>query len=315
MRRPPLARRIADRLPVPILLLLLPLAGCELPFAPGADDYPAELLARKGRLVSVTSRETGRTDELVLRDVTLRASTGLVARLRVRTPLGADADPRAVVLLLGGVDRGGDAIDLIPPGLPQVGAALWYPDALDADDAADALRRLETLTELVLDIPASLLLALDYLAALPETDAARIAVVGASFGGFFVPSAAVADERIANVGLLYTGGDLAALLAAHLEAEVPPAAAVLGGELATLRLQRLEPVRYVGAISPRPVLLVNGLRDDLVVRESAEALIRATRQPKDVVWLDTGHLDPDDEPLLRELVDTALARLPVLRAP
>lgn len=303
--------RIPHSIPV---LGLAALLACELPLAPGTEDYAAELLERKGRIASVSSEVASTTAQHEYRDFRVTSTSGLVAEGRIRVPIDAGPDDRrATVLILGGIDRGAGAIDLIREGLPQVGAALWYPEELDAEDAAEALQKLETLTGLAWDIPASVLLALDYLVTLPQVDPERLAVVGASFGGFFAPAAAATDARIANLGLLYTGGDLAALLAAHLEDEVPPAAAILGAEMAVLRLQQLEPVRYVGDVSPRHVLLVNGEHDDMVVRESAEALIRATREPKDVVWLPTGHLDPEDDPLLQELVDTALARMPVVQ--
>ena len=290
------------------------LGACELPFAPGTDDYVAELLRRKGEIADVVSEVTDTAVGHRIHDFRITSTSGLEVRGRLRLPDEAGAkDPRAAVLILGGIDRGGDAITLIRDGLPQVGAALWYPEALDAEDAAEALRNLETLKDVAWDIPASVLLTLDYLVGLPAVDPDRLALVGASFGGFFAPVAAATDPRVTNLGLLYAGGDLAGLLAAHLEEEIPPPAAILGADLASLRLQRLEPVRYVGAVSPRPVLLVNGLYDDLVVRASAQALIRATRQPRDVVWLPTGHLDPDNEPLLQEIVDTALARMPVLQ--
>lgn len=295
-------------------LLLGAVLACDLPFAPGTEDYAAELLARKGRIADVEDVVTDTRPGHVVRDFRITSTSGLVVRGRLRVPTDAGpTDRRPTVLILGGVNRGADAITLIRDGLPQVGAALWYPEELDAEDAAEALRNLDRLTDVAWDIPASVLLALDYLVTLPAVDTSRLALIGASFGGFFAPAAAATDPRIANLGLLYAGGDLAALLAAHLEEEIPPAAAILGAEMAALRLQRLEPVRYVPDVAPRPVLLVNGLYDDVVVRESARALIRATVPPKDVVWLPTGHLDPDNEPLLQELVDTAVARMPVLR--
>ncbi len=306
------------RSPGEMILAMLLLVGmhpaCDLPYAPATEDYAEELEARKGELLTVVSETADSTATLVVRDFTLTSTSGLVVRGKVRVPRDASAsDRRPAVLILGGIQRGADAITLFRDTLPQVGAALWYPEALDAEDAADALRNLETLEEVAWDIPASALLALDYLLTLPEVDPGRVAAVGASFGGFFIPAAAAADARFVSLGLLYTGGDLAGLAAAHLDRRLPPAAAVLGAEMAMLRLQRLEPVRYVGDVAPRPVLLVNGLRDDLVVRTSAEALIRATNPPKDVIWLPTEHLDPDNEALLQELVDTALARLPGVR--
>jgi hypothetical protein len=290
------------------------LVACELPFAPGTGDYAGELLRRKGEIADVVSEVTDSGPGHRIHDFLIRSTSGLEVRGRLRVPDDAGPDDRrAAAVILGGIQRGADAITLVRDSLPQVAAALWYPERLDAEDAADALRNLEGLKEVAWDIPASVLLTMDYLVSLPSVDPDRLALVGASFGGFFAPVAAATDPRIANLGLLYAGGDLAALLAGHLEDQLPPSVAILGAEMAVLRLQRLEPIRYVGDVSPRPVLLVNGMYDDLILRESARALIRATGQPRDVVWLPTGHLDPDNEPLLKEIVDTALARMPVLQ--
>jgi hypothetical protein len=44
-----------------------------------------------------------------------------------------------------------------------------------------------------------------------------------------------------------------------------------------------------------------------------ESLFDAAREPKTLIWLRTGHLMPTDSVLIRALVDTALARLPILR--
>jgi hypothetical protein len=46
-----------------------------------------------------------------------------------------------------------------------------------------------------------------------------------------------------------------------------------------------------------------------------ESLYDAAREPKTLIWLRTGHLLPTDSVLIRALVDTALARLPILNHP
>ena len=75
----------------------------------------------------------------------------------------------------------------------------------------------------------------------------------------------------------------------------------------------LAPERFVGAIAPRPVLMVNGIDDPQIPAAAVRTLYDALRPPRELIWLRTGHLMPDDTLLVRALVDTALARLPVLR--
>ena len=76
--------------------------------------------------------------------------------------------------------------------------------------------------------------------------------------------------------------------------------------------RRGSPERYVARIAPRPIVMVNGIDDPQMPRTAVEALYDAAREPKALVWLHTGHLEPTDSALIRALVDTALARLPVL---
>jgi hypothetical protein len=46
--------------------------------------------------------------------------------------------------------------------------------------------------------------------------------------------------------------------------------------------------------------------------KAVRALYAAAREPKSLIWLTTGHLLPTNKTLIRALVDTTLARLPVL---
>jgi len=52
----------------------------------------------------------------------------------------------------------------------------------------------------------------------------------------------------------------------------------------------VDPETVIGAISPRPVLLINGALDPVVPPIHAERLYQAAREPKSLVVLpDTGH--------------------------
>ena len=77
----------------------------------------------------------------------------------------------------------------------------------------------------------------------------------------------------------------------------------------------LAPERFIGLIAPRPVVMVNGIDDPQMPAEAARVLYAAARPPKSITWLRTGHLMPTDSALIRTLVDTAFAQLPVLHAP
>ncbi len=56
------------------------------------------------------------------------------------------------------------------------------------------------------------------------------------------------------------------------------------------------PANYIGRISPRPLLMINGTHDtDHVKETSAEPLYRLAKPPKLILWADTGHQLPTEE--------------------
>jgi fermentation-respiration switch protein FrsA (DUF1100 family) len=69
-------------------------------------------------------------------------------------------------------------------------------------------------------------------------------------------------------------------------------------------LRPLEPERTVGAIAPRPVLVVASGDDSWVPRESVERLFAAAREPKRMAWFGGAHLRTGDAELMAALNDT-----------
>jgi fermentation-respiration switch protein FrsA (DUF1100 family) len=70
-----------------------------------------------------------------------------------------------------------------------------------------------------------------------------------------------------------------------------------------------DPVKYVGRISPRPVLLQNGKADTVVAPAAAQALQDAARPPKTVLWYEGDHLGKTrdlDMPLTTRVLADAL---------
>jgi len=61
-------------------------------------------------------------------------------------------------------------------------------------------------------------------------------------------------------------------------------------------LSLADPIYYVDRISPRPLLMINGLKDNIVPKKTAEALFNAACEPKEIFWFESGHGDmPQDE--------------------
>jgi dienelactone hydrolase len=105
-------------------------------------------------------------------------------------------------------------------------------------------------------------------------DPKRIALIGVSRGGQLSLIVGGADKRFATV---------LALIAGHfdgLETGHHPAAC---------------PANYIGRISPRPLLMINGNLDaDYNRKLSVESLQRLAREPKQFTWHEEGHTLPPE---------------------
>ncbi len=119
--------------------------------------------------------------------------------------------------------------------------------------------------------------AYDYLVQERHADPKRIVLAGHSRGAELALIVGGADKRLAAVVALY-GGHFDALETGH-----HPAACG---------------ANYIGHISPRPLLMVNGTQDNDFFRESSVLpMQRLAREPHQFIWVETGHTLPPPETL------------------
>lgn len=251
--------------------------------------------------------------------VRISSDAGLVATGRLLCPerasdSGATRRRYPAVLLNDGRELDSRAVDYLPRDFGDVVVlSLDYPSALPLEiHLTDALLHGERLREAAEHVPSLFSLGAAYISGRADVDSTRIAIAATSFAVPFAVIAAAIDTRFRNVALIYGAGDLDRVLAANLTLR-PRALRQAAAWLATRPFRELEPERYAALIAPRPLVMVNGIDDPQMPRDAVEALYAAAREPKSLVWLRTGHLMPTDSVLIRALVDTALARLPVLR--
>jgi dienelactone hydrolase len=118
---------------------------------------------------------------------------------------------------------------------------------------------------------------IDYLLHEQGADPRRIALVGFSRGAQLAYIVGAVETRFRAVAALY-GGHFDAWETGHL-----PAACG---------------ANYIGHISPRPLLLMNGTQDsDYDKATSVDPMHALARAPVDVIWLETGHTMPPGEAL------------------
>jgi fermentation-respiration switch protein FrsA (DUF1100 family) len=185
----------------------------------------------------------------------------------------------AALLLHGYTSRKEMMSDSIGRALLAVGIATlaidlpMHGERLPAGTRRTGMQPLELMRNWKLAL-AEASLGLRYLAARPEVDGARLALVGYSLGSYLGVSVAARDRAVRAV-VLAAGGDLPADLpfGMMVRAVIDPASAV----------RKLEGT---------PLLMVHGRRDRTVTPDQAKRLFEAAREPKEIRWWDAGHYLP-----------------------
>lgn len=270
--------------------------------------------ARTGGLVRVDTLDVKHERGMLNQEVALVSATGLRVRVAVRrpTPVPGDTTRRMLFLLLGGQERGRGAAALVADTRGTVVASFDYP--FDGDHRAKGLAvvsQVPSIRRALYDSPPAVTLVLDYLLGHPDVDAARVELVGASFGASFATIAAARDTRVTRLWIAHGGGKPFAMINAGLEREISfaPLRWPVAG-LATLLASgpRFAAERWVGRVSPRPVVMLNALEDERIPRASVDALWNAAREPRVQVWLPGPHMQGNRQEVLRALVDTVMTR-------
>lgn len=123
--------------------------------------------------------------------------------------------------------------------------------------------------------------ALDYLLTRKDVDRKHLGLLGYSMGAMMGAILGGVDERI-GAFVLCVGGDMVRPNISR----APVAARPL--------LEAVSPSYYVGHISPRPLLMINGRQDVVVNADASKLLQTAAREPKEILWVDSGHIIPAD---------------------
>ncbi len=141
--------------------------------------------------------------------------------------------------------------------------------------------------------------ALAFLSQQPEIRACPYGIYGASMGASVALMVAAQDERIGAIAVEGSYTDLHESLRRHLGLLYGlPAVPFVWFVALTYRLRfgvwpsRVSPLAAIRAVSPRPVLLIQGMMDTRTPPDATRRLFDAAREPKDL-WIlqGAGHLD------------------------
>lgn len=136
-----------------------------------------------------------------------------------------------------------------------------------------------------------------------DIDEDRIYLWGLSFGSMCSASIMAYEPRLKAAVFTVGAGDLNRMFK---ESSALDEIGVMKGPVSLLMaslLKPLEPTRYIGQISPRPVFFQNALQDQVIPRACAEALHNAADEPKTVTWYDVDHEGTDEENIVHIMTE------------
>jgi dienelactone hydrolase len=292
-----------------LLLSLLATAGwLAWQTRPKHDHFAARRAAMAGASVEAERSEAG---GYVSQAVRVQGDNGLAVDLRVLRPAGGGRWP--LMILLGGHRTGRDAVNLLGAPGPFVVAALDYPYAGPERPrgVSQSLATIPAARRALLDTPPAVWLALDWLVAQPWVDPARVELVGVSLGVPFAAVAGALEPRFGRVWLIHGGADNRAWLEHNLGAKVKSdRLRGLAGGLAWQLTHgpTLEPEHWVPQIAPRPLIIIGAREDRRLPAALVEKLHAAASEPRELIWMEGGHVDRRPEAVQR-LLDTVRSRL------
>jgi hypothetical protein len=276
-------------------------------------DPEPHMLERRSALADVTEGAPAIEGNHELRDVRLRAVSGLQVELTIKRPVRPTTrGRRPIAILLGGHRTARAAVQFIPDAGDMIVAALSYPYAGEPKPhALEFIRDIPAIRQAFLDTPPAIMLALDYLLKQPDVDPAWVELVGVSLGGPFVTIAGALDERASRVWVVHGSAGSYGPLEVSMRREIGiPGVRHAAAALSALIINgpSMAPERWVHRIAPRPFVMVNARDDQRMPRKLVERLYEKAREPKAIVWLPGGHVR-SNAAVLRPLVDTVVAMM------
>jgi len=148
--------------------------------------------------------------------------------------------------------------------------------------------------------------ALDYLEARHDIDPSRLALVGGSMGALIGAILGGVEPRLRACVLVVGGGNMTLMVQRSQHSALPAIRDYLEANDISYRtvqeaMDPVDPINFIDAISPRPLMMHNGKFDDIVPAESGRLLYERAKEPKEIYWYDSGHDVPLDIVVARTL--------------
>lgn len=220
-----------------------------------------------------------------------------VTDVYLRRPVELDPHYR-ILLIYAGAKTRDKILTLIPERSDLVLVSVQYPYA-SPDGLLERLRWPHHIRVAAFRTVAGGMLASTFLHSEEYLDIDRLVVIGVSVGVPFATLHGALDERVPTVMLIHGGGDLASQVRAVHE---PRWLATPASIMAAILFHSFEPLRYVDRIAPRKLVIVAARNDTILPAETVEKLYARAREPKQLIWTESGHVRSKDTDLIMRII-------------
>lgn len=265
------------------------------------DPYFSE---RRGADIRADIQHNQSGDSTLLR---LSSNTGLNVRIRVIRPALTSLEPLRTLLIIGGHRTGSRAVELAGTPVCCNIVAIDYP--MDADLESDTLRSMmssvTSVRRAALDTVPAISLTVTWLEEQDWVDKQRLELVGGSLGVPFAATAAALDTRIDKLWLIHGAADNRVWI--HHNVALRDTAPLMQPVYTKLIYWLLYADNFdtgsrVGAVAPRPVVIIGARDDERTPAGQTDALFALAGEPKELLWTDGAHIEPDRSEILARLL-------------
>jgi predicted peptidase len=276
------------------------------------QDYSHDFYCRRGTFSQATIIPAG-VDSLTEKSwLTLENTDGFRIECGMLSP--RDTSRRyPVIIVLGGEETGKNVVDYARGIRNVIIASPDYGYRKKEDySIVEFLADVPGIRNALLDVIPSVMLLTDYLFRRSDVDTTRLVLVGYSFGAPFIPCIAAHDRRAVAAVMVYGGGGLRTLIRHNVRRYRGQLASEFVGAMGGVLLYPLEPMRYIEKVSPVHFFMINGTEDEQIPKANAQMLYAQAKEPKKIVWLESGHVSPRNQELTGRIIETLQRELSAL---
>ena len=213
-------------------------------------------------------------------------------------------EPVPVLIILGGLEIGVETLKYIPdPGKNAI-IIYQYPYHPRYWYYGSAITEIPAIRKSVLSVPSQVLSVYQWLSDQSWADSSRVSIAGYSFGALFMPSTLHLAQHynmpVKQAVISYGAADLYRLLVANMTNIDQPWRSLIS-RLAITAIRGIEPACHAPHIRS-DILLINGTADKQIPESCWRELHRLIPEPKHIIILEEGHMDPRKTELTMKLV-------------